>query len=323
MKKVYKLKFETPCHFGAAELGGKLESVSFSYASDVLFGALCCELVSNEKVCAFVEAVNDGKILFTDLLPYKDEKFFLPKPILLVDGDKAPARLDLGEMRRQATQRKKQKKIEFIRASRFAEYFCAVKTNAPFSEENRFGETTLLQKVSCREEEPLPYFLGAFSFYEDSGFYVVALFDDEANVNFFENILQSLGLSGIGGKKSSGLGKFSLNKVIPLDDGTNDDLCALNQMLADENSAWQMNLSSLIPAADEVATLKQSFFKLKRRGGFVSSHGTGYVKKDNVCVATAGSCFPTRLKGTLVSLGNVDGHEIFRLGKAVYAGLTI
>lgn len=323
MKKVYKLKFETPCHFGAAELGGKLESVTFSYASDVLFGAFCCELASSEKIRDFVEAVGDGKILFTDLMPYKGENFFLPKPILLVDGEKSSAQIELGEMRRQATQRKKQKKIEFIRASRFAQYFTAVKTNAPFGEENYFGETTLLQKVSCREDEPLPYFVGEFSFRADSGFYLLAIFDDKSDANFFEAVLQSLSLSGIGGKKSSGLGKFSVDEIISLDDTANEDLRAVNEMLSKENSSWQMNLSSLIPTADEISTLKRSFFKLKRRGGFVSSSKASDVKKDNVCVVTAGSCFPTRIKGEIVSLGRVDGHEIFRLGKAVYAGLTI
>lgn len=323
MKKVYKLKFETPCHFGAAELGGKLESVSFSYASDVLFGALCCELSSSEKIRDFVEAVSGGKILFTDLMPFKGENFYLPKPILLVDGDKSPAQLELGEMRRRATQRKKQKKLEFIRASRFAQYFTAVKTNAPFSEENYFGTTTLLQKVSRRGDDPSPYSVGEFSFCADSGFYLIAIFDDDSDANFFEAVLQSLGLSGIGGKKSSGLGKFSVDEIISLYDAENEDLRAANEMLSNENSSWQMNLSSLIPTADEISTLKRSFFKLKRRGGFVSSSTAGDIKKNNVCVVTAGSCFPTRIKGNVVSLGRVDGHEIFRLGKVVYAGLTI
>lgn len=323
MKKIYKLKFETPCHFGAAELGGRLESVSFSYASDVLFGALCCEFADDKKVADFFDTVRRGKILFSDLLPYNGEKFFIPKPILLIDSDKTSARLDPGEMRRRATERKKQKKIEFIRASRLTKYFSALKNNLPFSEENNFGETILLQKVSCREEKPLPYFVGTFSFNEGSGFYLIALFDDEETAEFFEGILQSLGLSGIGGKKSSGLGKFSLSEVIALDTATKDDLCALNRMLTDENSAWQMNLSSLIPTADEIPTLKNSFFKLKRRGGFVSSNGTSECKKNNVCVVAAGSCFRRRLVGDIVSLGNVDGHEIFRLGRSIYAGLTI
>lgn len=318
--KIYKLKFLTPVHFGAAELGGKLESVSFSYGSDKLFGALCCELSENENLLLnFVEKVRREEILFSDMFPYTNNNFYLPKPILLVDSQKISERLELVEMRRQATQRKKQKKIEFIRASRFEEYFSAVKRNAPFQEENKFGETELVQKVSCREEEPLPYYVGTFSFNDESGFYLLVLFEDNCDEQFFRTTLEYLGLAGIGGKRSSGFGKFSLVEEISLEDCMNEDLAALSKMLTNESASWQMNLSSLLPCPDEIPTLKKSYFKLKRRGGFVTAIER---KKNNVCVVTSGSCFPRRLKGELLSADKVSEHEIYRLGKSIYAGLS-
>lgn len=323
--KIYKLKFLTPVHLGAAELGGKLESVSFSYGSDKLFGALCCELSENEDLLLnFVEKARREEIFLSDLLPYKDNNFYLPKPILFVDSQKTPERLELVEMRRQATQRKKQKKIEFIRASRFEEYFSAVKRNSPFQEENNFGETELVQKVSCRAEKPLPYYVGTFSFDDGNGFYLLTLFENAHNEQFFRTILEYLGLSGIGGRRSSGFGKFSLIEEISLEDCSNEDLVALNKMLANKSAAWQMNLSSLLPSPDEISTLKKSYFKLKRRGGFVTAiSGDIEQKKNNVCVVVAGSCFPHRLKGELLSIDKINGHEIYRLGKSIYAGLSI
>lgn len=318
--KIYKLKFLTPVHFGAAELGGKLESVSFSYGSDKLFGALCCELSENENLLLnFVEKLRREEILFSDLFPYTNNNFYLPKPILLVDSQKIQERLELGEMRRQATQRKKQKKIEFIRASRFEEYFSAVKRNTPFQEENKFGEIELVQKVSCREEEPLPYYVGTFSFNEESGFYLLTLFEDDRDEQFFRTTLEYLGLSGIGGKRSSGFGKFSLVEEISLEYCMNEDLAAIDKMLTNKSASWQMNLSSLLPSPDEIPTLKKSYFKLKRRGGFVTAIER---KKNNVCIVTSGSCFPRRLKGELLSADKVSGHEIYRLGKSIYAGLS-
>lgn len=323
--KIYKLKFLTPVHLGAAELGGKLESVSFSYGSDKLFGALCCELSENENLLLnFVEKIRREEIFFSDLLPYKGDNFYLPKPILLVDSQKTPERLELVEMRLQATQRKKQKKIEFIRASRFEEYFSAVKRNSPFQEENNFGETELVQKVSCRAEEPLPYYVGTFSFNSDSGFYLIAFFEDDRDKQIFRTILEYLGLSGIGGKRSSGFGKFFLIEEISLEGCMNEDLAALNKMLTNKSASWQMNLSSLLPSPDEISTLKKSYFKLKRRGGFVSAiSGEIEQKKNNICVVVAGSCFPHRLKGELLSVDKINGHEVYRLGKSIYAGLSI
>lgn len=323
--KIYKLKFLTPVHFGAAELGGKLESISFSYGSDKLFGALCCELSENEHLLLkLIESVRREEIFFSDLLPYKDNNFYLPKPILLVDNQKKIERLELFEMRQQATQRKKQKKIEFIRASRFEEYFSSIKRNIPFQEENNFGETELIQKVSCREEEPLPYYVGTFSFYDGSGFYLLTLFENTRNEQFFRTVLEYLGLSGIGGKRSSGFGKFFLIDEISLDICMNEDLVALDKMLTNKSAPWQMNLSSLLPSPDEISTLKNSYFKLKRRGGFITAvSGEIEQKKNNICVVVAGSCFPHRLKGELLSVDKINEHEVYRLGKSIYAGLSI
>jgi len=84
----YKLKFYTPIHFGAAELGGKLEAVNFCYSLDILFSALCCELSGSEFFSKFVDAVAQGKIFLFDLLSYSEEKFYLPNPILLVKSGK-------------------------------------------------------------------------------------------------------------------------------------------------------------------------------------------------------------------------------------------
>ena len=314
----YKLKFLTPVHFGAAELGGKLEAINFCYSSDTLFSALCCELAGSEFFSKFVDAVTQGKILLSDLLPYTEENFYLPKPIL---REKKIEHAPLDEVRKQFTQRKKQKKMEYLRAANLKKYLASLKGGESFVESANFGTEGLTQKVSCRAEEPLPYYVSEFSFNENSGLYLIAMFDDKNFSDTFAEILKLLGLSGIGGKRSSGLGKFNLAEKINLNvPCANEDLNAVQKMLTAENSTWQMTISSILPAAEDIPILKNSYYRLKKRGGFVTG-GNFDKKKNSVYLIGAGSCLPKKIEGRAVILDKIDGVEIFRFGKGIFLGL--
>jgi len=314
----YKLKFLTPVHFGAAELGGKLEAINFCYSSDTLFSALCCELAGSEFFSKFVDAVAQGKILLSDLLPYTEEKFYLPKPLL---SEKKIEHAPLEEVRRQFTQRKKQKKMEYLRAANLKKYLASLNGGEFFIESANFGVEGLTQKVSCRAEEPLPYYVSEFSFNESSGLYLIAMFDDKNFSDTFAEILKLLGLSGIGGKRSSGLGKFNLAEKINLNlPCANEDLNAVQKMLAAENSNWQMTISSVLPKAEDIPLLKNSYYKLKKRGGFVTG-GDFDKKKNSVYMIGAGSCLPKKIEGCNVVLNKIDGVEIFRFGRGIFVGL--
>ncbi len=321
----YKLKFETPVHFGAAELGGKLEAINFCYTSDTLYSALCCELADSKFFTYFIDAVAQGKILLSDLLPYTAENFYLPKPVLLVESDKKIKSDSLEEVRKQSTQRKKQKKMEYLRASNLKKYFSALKSGENFIESSDFGVTNLIQKVSCRESETLPYYVAEFSFKNDSGLYLIAIFDSEKYSATFKNFLNSLGLSGIGGKRSSGFGKFQISEEIILDETcANEDLNALQKMLTAENSNWQMCISSILPVAEDIPILKNSYYHLKKRGGFITAlTGENDRKKNSIYMLGAGSCLPKRIEGRKVILDKINGNEIFRFGKGIFVGLPI
>ena len=321
---VYKLKFDTPVHFGAVELGGKLEAVNFCYSSDTLYSALCCELAGGKIFSDFINAFAQGRILLSDLLPYTGGNFYLPKPILSEQIEKRIQHAPLDEVRKQFTQRKKLKKLEYLRASNLKKYFDALESGANFFESADFGLFGLTQKVSCRNEEPLPYYVSEFYFNKDSGLYFIAQFDYEKIFDTFSNVLSSLGLSGIGGKRSSGLGKFHIIDKINLNKTcANEDLKAVQKMLVAENSNWQMCISSILPAAEDIPILKNSYYRLKKRGGFVTNSGVNYDKKKNsVYMLGAGSCLPKRIEGRNVILDKIDGKEIFRFGKGIFVGLN-
>ena len=319
---VYKLKFDTPVHFGAAELGGKLEAINFTYSSDALFSALCCELANSEIFSDFFNAVAQDKIFLSDLFPYNDKNFYLPKPLLNEKQIKYSA---LEEVRKQFTQRKKQKKMDYLRASNFQKYLASLKSGESFIESSDFGSTNLIQKVSCRDDESLPYYVGEFFFNATSGLYLIANFKDENYFDEFFNLLSNLGLSGIGGKRSSGLGKFHIIDKIILDEScANEDLKAVKEMLSNENASWQMCISSVLPAEEDISVLSQSYYRLKKRGGFVTAL-TGEVnrKKNSVYMLDAGSCLPKRIEGRNVILDKINDHEIFRFGKGFFVGLPI
>ena len=321
----YKLKFETPIHFGAAEIGVKLETTDFVYSSDTLFSALCCELADSEKFAYFLDTACNGKILLSDLLPYTKDNFYLPKPILSEQIERRIKRAPLDEVRQKFTQRKKLKKIEYLRASNLKKYLSALKSGESFIENAYFGSVNLTQKVSCRENESLPYYVAEFSFNDDSGLYLIAMFDNELYSDTFTEILKYLGISGIGGKRSSGFGKFKISEKIILNDTcTNEDLYAVKKMLTAENSNWQMTISSIIPAMEDIPILNNSYYRLKKRGGFITNSGFNYDKKKNsVYVISAGACFPRKIEGSTVVLDKIDGNEILRFGRGIFVGLPI
>ena len=85
---LYQLEFDTPIHFGTVEAGGGLESITYTYESDRLFSSLCCELGENgdnDEISDFVEAVDSGQLVFSDLFPFAevggDCQLYVPKPV--------------------------------------------------------------------------------------------------------------------------------------------------------------------------------------------------------------------------------------------------
>lgn len=333
------LHFDTPVHFGAAENGGKLEQNSLEYHSDTLISAIFTEMAlqgAKESLEKMKQDLETGRVLFSDLLPYRitnkgDYYFYLPKPLLNVSRERQDETVSLEVVRKQATERKKQKQMTYIRASRIKTYLDSLYHGKFFSENANFGSMSLRQQVNCRKEEPLPYYVGQFTFAEDNGLYVIIYCDSEEVFTEIKYIFQSLGYSGIGGKRSSGYGKFHIEQddFIKLDEqkeyvGFTEDDKALYEMLINKHAGIQMNLSLVLPIKETLTTLKKSAYQLCKRSGFVTQiNGGADQKKNSVYMIKAGSCFESRIQGSMVSLGQNSGHEIWRCGMGLYAGIDI
>lgn len=330
---IYPLAFDTPVHFGQAGYGGRLEQVGMECPADVLFGALCSELaVAGEEaeLERLVEGVRRQRLLFSDLLPWRrgevaELEFFVPRPVLGLTPAERPGKEGYGDACRLAAERKRQKRLRYIRASRMAAYVEAAKCGAPFAETAEFGAASLRQRVNCRGEEPLPYYVGQFDFHVGAGLYLLLYAADEEDADRVQDLLVWLGRSGIGGKRSSGYGKFRLAEdAIFLDDaGVYTDDAALYAMLEAKEAQWQMALSPVLPDEASLGVVQAGAYRLRRSGGFITAPQREARKKASVYLLDAGSCFSERIAGTLADLGACDGHAVWRYGLGLYAGVTI
>lgn len=328
---IYTLQFTTPVHFGTAELGGKLEQIGLAFSSDSLFSALCWELRTFgelDTLQEFCDKTQRGEILLSDALPYvvgeqEEFAFYLPKPVLPDKGinlaDEA-----LQEARKEGTERKKQKKMKYLRASEMVPYLQAIRSGKPYVSALHVGVQTLVERVNCRDDEPLPYYVGTYSFHPDAGLYVIVQAQDESDFAWLQTVFESLGHTGIGGKRSSGLGKFIVvNDYFTLDEiGIYTDDKALYTLLHDKTAATQMCVSSILPKPDEIPIVAQGTYSVRRRSGFTS--GSGVIKKrPGVYMIQSGSCFSKRLDGTIAVLDNEQKPPVWRNGKGLFVGLRI
>lgn len=152
--------------------------------------------------------------------------------------------------------------------------------------------------------------------------------ENEDDMEEMQELITQLGLSGIGGKRSSGYGKFELGEdYIELDAefGIYDDDIALANMLENESAKLQMSIAPVKPNAEDANVVKEGFYKLLRRSGFVASNNMeDNMKRDSVYMLAEGSCFNKRIDGNLVGF-TVPGvnHKVYRNGLGMYVGVEL
>ena len=152
--KLYKLKFNTPVHFGSDKIATSLEEADFICHSDTLFSALCLEYIKlngAENLDKFIELFYNGDLLISSLFPYKDKDLYIPKPSIVVERDNKK-----DDETSSSSDRKKMKKLGFIKVADLDNYLKSIKGEQDFdfdsSNYNKFTKEYLFQKVALREE---------------------------------------------------------------------------------------------------------------------------------------------------------------------------
>lgn len=324
MYYLYKLKFTTPVHFGDDKPGISLEKNKLNCSADTFFSAICQEIIKlygEEKLNNFIEKVKTDEILFTDLFPYENEELFLPKPIISIEKTI--------EQTSSSKIKKKMKKLEFIPLSKFSEFTNFLKNGGEIPEiETEFSKNILYEKVSlprdAENEDNKLYSVGVNVFKEDCGLYFVIKSSGKDN-DFLNDIITSLGLSGIGGKRTSGYGKFEiLDSTELIETSGIESERKLFELLSKTCSNY-MTLSCFFPKKEEIEKLPKGFYGLIKRAGFVSSttYSSQLLKKIPITMVKSGSCFPEKFDGEIADVSFEGNHPVYRYGKPIMIGFEV
>lgn len=331
---LYKLRFPNGIHVGTAS-GNTLEETMMSVYSDTFYSAIFNEymkIYNDDELYKISEA---GEFLVSDLLPFKEKKdmstdFYLPKPFISVQ------RQEMGKNEEEeVVDRKKVKATNFIPADKLGKYLTFLKTGKNFPEiDDDFGKKELYtkNKVSLQNEDTKLYNIEVFKFNEKSGLYfIVKLPENNEWQEIFENILESLSLTGIGGKRNSGFGQFISEDPMFFDGEDFDAIesesdAYINKALYSDEEKY-LSLSSYSPKIEEIEKIKESenYYQLIKRSGFVNSslYSEQAEKRKQVYMLSSGSVLSFKPEGKILDLNLHGKHSIYRMGKPIVLGVKI
>lgn len=292
-------------HFGK----GNLDSTEITFHADTLFAALFQEALKLKKQDIFLQKISDGKIVLSDAFPYIREKYYIPKPMITVQTV---------DERKQGDSRQKKlfKNLKYIPVNTVSDFVNGVFPEEHMEDLKDLGVRKMKVAVGIRgQEEPEPYRVNIWYFNEKTGLYILAGYEEKQDLELLNELLDSLQYTGLGGKKSSGLGRFEC-KVCEVPDDMKRQLT--------KDTPRKMLLSTALPEDDEMETvLKDASYLLLKRSGFVdsSTYAPQQMRKKDIYVFAPGSCFSHTFKGRIIEEKNGGAHSIFRYAKAFFMGV--
>lgn len=302
--KLYKLSFSTGIHIGKRNLS----DAEMSMSADTLFSAMCQEYLKKSKndFEAFIEKAKCGKIRISDVLPYIKDNYYIPKPMMKVDvaGNKGDSSI-----------KKAYKKLAYIPCDKLEQYMRG-ELDIKYEQDcfyNDIGEASIRTCVSIhQEQETLPYRIGTYYFRENSGLYVLAGVENYEDIKELDECFTALGLTGIGGKRKSGLGRFTWTE------GTIPENFKIR---FEAEGKRYMSLSCCLPDESEIEeALEDSQYMLVKRSGFVASeqYSDKMKKKKDFYVLQAGSCFSKKFDGCIADVSDGGNHAVYRYAKPFF-----
>lgn len=329
---VLRLKFLTSVHFGTAENKKSGNLQSFNCCADTFFSALATEAAAlDTQLCeSFIAAAQEGSLLFSDLLPYysgAEDELYVPVPCYRREyANTLNFNLSFKDLCLQYEARREHENLAYIRAGAVKAFIQPLTDgNVPEQEKHRFGWSGVQRRMDFRNGGSA-YYVSNYSFAAGAGLYCIVALKDDSLLEPLLKTVELLGLGGIGGRRSSGFGKFVLrDKPLELAEDCGGDAGVLYKLLNSENAGVQMTLSVLCPVTGQIDAVKEGSFVLLRRSGFAYNHEAGcYEKRSNVYMIKAGACFGKRVDGQVLELAAQGaGHAVYRYGKAMYMGLPV
>ena len=297
--KIYKLTFLTPVRFGL--LSNTASEVSVH--ADTLFSALFLAFLESGKEQAFLDAVKEGRLLFSDGMPFCGDELYLPRPVGVypqsVDAETDPST------------RKLLKKVQWVALNDFQAWLSG--GVRPENLATRFGQPEERTRVNRRGEVPMPYQVEGFRFDTGCGLYIIAQAASEKELSLMDEGMKLLTANGIGALKSSGWGKFSfVSEEVP---------GKLQAYLDDAQGGCQMLLSIALPAESEgKEAVEGANYVLVQRGGYTAFASSATLKQ-TMWLFAPGSTFKGRFVGEILDVSTNAPHPAWRCAKAMMMGV--
>ncbi len=321
---LYKLKFDGAVHFGQSESALSLYTAADHFRADTLFSALChtaLALWGEQGVQSLIEQVNADALLLSDSMPWRTDHgkdvFYLPKPCFVAEQKRdIPPEL-----------RKKTKRLAWIPIAGMNEFEASLEGKTLYNPDDKpFGIASERTSAAVTDgADARPYQVGSYSFYPDCGLYIIVGMNEKRQAEQMKKLLTALGLSGIGGKTSSGYGTFTVEQVLDLNAANDNQTKWLRRALAGKDTKHWLLLTTSLPADDEMErVLDGAMYQLVRRGGFVQSSSFAYnpVKKQTQFFLGAGAMLNKPFSGALYSVADSGTHAVFRYSKPIMLGVS-
>lgn len=300
----YKLDFMSSIHFG----NGTLESCNIYIGADTLFSALYIEAMKyeNEYEDRLLKLVKSNKLKISDAFPYIGSKLYVPKPLLKIKR----------ENESNSKEKKANKNLPYVPIEALDDFING-KADVEALYDNyskNIGVFHTRNVASIRKkQETVPYHIGSFAFEKDSGLYIIIGYEEKDDALFVEELLESLSFSGIGGKRSSGYGRFTLRKVKELPE-------EFEERLGKEGNTYIL-MSVALPKDEELdLVLRDANYSLVKRSGFVESENYAevYLKKKDLYVLASGSCVRRKFDGDIYDVSVGGNHSVYRYAKPLF-----
>ncbi len=319
---LFKLRFTTAVHFGEPDSALSLESSRETFCADTLFSALCHTALAMRgdegaaQLCGWAKC---GALRLSDAMLFCGDALYLPKPMA-----RATRAAELPE-----ADRKAMKKLQWIPVAALDAFAQSLAGGAPF-EPRRYAlqPGSAIERARARiseGEDAQPYAVGAFVFSEGCGLYLITQCEGAQQAAALRELLDALGAGGIGGKVSSGFGRFVVERQLDLDAADDPQALWLARALRADTGRYLL-LTASLPRDEELdAVLDGADFALIRRGGFVGSdrYADSARKKKTQYFLAAGSLLPRRFEGDLYEVGPGGAHPVYRYGRPILLGVTL
>lgn len=303
--QIYKFDFQSAVHFG----DGGLTKGKNTLCADTIFSALCQEAVKAGKLEILLKGFQDNAIRISDGLPYIDDTYYIPKPLVKLsiehNGD--------------SKEKKSLKKLEYVPINQLNLYLTGqMDINEERQKfENGFGKAELIEKAAIHEmEDSEPYAVATFTYEANSGLYLLVGTETEELQLLISELLESLSYVGIGGKRSSGYGRFVL-RIGKMDSPWKDRLSLSHYNI-------YCSLSACLPKKAEMEiSLEKARYRVIKRSGFIDSdhYAETFRKKSDSYLLASGSSFQHEFEGELLEVSLGGRHPVYRYAKSLLMGV--